>query len=52
MLAWTDAYDLTGNKVYLSMAEAIFADMASSWDKHLRWRNLVEQRPHIQERHR
>jgi predicted alpha-1,6-mannanase (GH76 family) len=31
-LAWVDAYDLTGNKVYLSMAESIFADMAASWD--------------------
>jgi predicted alpha-1,6-mannanase (GH76 family) len=32
VLAWVDAYDLTGNKVYLSMAESIFADMAASWD--------------------
>jgi predicted alpha-1,6-mannanase (GH76 family) len=32
LLAWVDAYDLTGDKVYLSMAESIFADMAASWD--------------------
>jgi predicted alpha-1,6-mannanase (GH76 family) len=31
-LAWIDAYDLTQNKTYLSMAESIFADMAGSWD--------------------
>jgi len=31
-LAWIDAYDLTRNKDYLSMAESIFADMAASWD--------------------
>jgi predicted alpha-1,6-mannanase (GH76 family) len=31
-LAWIDAYDLTGNKVYLSMAKLIFADMAGAWD--------------------
>ena len=32
VLAWVDAYDLTGSKLYLSMAESIFADMAASWD--------------------
>lgn len=31
-LAWIDAYDLTGNQQYLSMAESIFADMAGGWD--------------------
>jgi predicted alpha-1,6-mannanase (GH76 family) len=31
-LAWVDAYDLTGNTVYLSMAKSIFADMAGGWD--------------------
>jgi predicted alpha-1,6-mannanase (GH76 family) len=31
-LAWIDAYDLTRNRKYLSMAESIFADMAASWD--------------------
>lgn len=31
-LAWIDAYDLTGNQEYLSMAKAIFADMAKGWD--------------------
>ncbi len=31
-LAWIDAYDLTRNKNYLSMAESIFTDMANSWD--------------------
>jgi predicted alpha-1,6-mannanase (GH76 family) len=31
-LAWIDAYDLTRNREYLSMAESIFADMAASWD--------------------
>jgi len=31
-LAWIDAYDLTGNKQYLSMAETIFADMSGGWD--------------------
>jgi len=31
-LAWVDAYDLTGNKQYLSMAETIFSDMAGGWD--------------------
>jgi predicted alpha-1,6-mannanase (GH76 family) len=31
-LAWIDAYDLTGNQEYLSMAKAIFADMAGGWD--------------------
>ncbi|HXS14264.1 MAG TPA: glycoside hydrolase family 76 protein [Acidobacteriaceae bacterium] len=31
-LAWIDAYDLTGNKAYLSMAESIFAYMTGGWD--------------------
>jgi predicted alpha-1,6-mannanase (GH76 family) len=31
-LAWIDAYDLTGNKVYLVMAKSIFADLADEWD--------------------
>ena len=31
-LAWIDAYDLTRNKDYLTMAESIFANMAASWD--------------------
>ena len=31
-LAWIDAYDLTHDKNYLSMAESIFADMAGAWD--------------------
>lgn len=31
-LAWIDAYDLTQNAQYLSMAEVIFADMAGGWD--------------------
>ena len=31
-LAWIDAYDLTHNKVYLTMGESIFADMAGTWD--------------------
>jgi predicted alpha-1,6-mannanase (GH76 family) len=31
-LAWIDAYDLTGNQQYLSMAESIFADMTGGWD--------------------
>ncbi|UWZ85834.1 glycoside hydrolase family 76 protein [Occallatibacter riparius] len=31
-LAWIDAYDLTGNKQYLAMAESIFADMSRGWD--------------------
>lgn len=31
-LAWIDAYDLTRDQAYLSMAESIFADMAASWD--------------------
>ncbi len=31
-LAWVDAYDLTGNASYLSMAETIFAAMAGGWD--------------------
>jgi predicted alpha-1,6-mannanase (GH76 family) len=31
-LAWIDAYDLTRNEAYLSMAESIFADMAGAWD--------------------
>src|SRR5581483_2963135 len=31
-LAWADAYDLTGNKVYLSLAESIFEDMVGAWD--------------------
>jgi predicted alpha-1,6-mannanase (GH76 family) len=31
-LAWIDAYDLTRNKAYLSMAESIFGDMAAAWD--------------------
>jgi predicted alpha-1,6-mannanase (GH76 family) len=32
-LAWTDAYDLTGNKQYLVMAESIFANMSRGWDQ-------------------
>jgi predicted alpha-1,6-mannanase (GH76 family) len=31
-LAWIDAYDLTGNQRYLSMAGSIFTDMAGGWD--------------------
>ncbi len=31
-LAWIDAYDLTGNSQYLSMAETIFANMTNGWD--------------------
>jgi len=31
-LAWIDAYDLTGNRAYLTMAESIFADIESEWD--------------------
>jgi predicted alpha-1,6-mannanase (GH76 family) len=31
-LAWIAAYDLTRNRLYLSMAESIFTDMAASWD--------------------
>lgn len=31
-LAWIDAYDLTRNPQYLSMAESIFTDMANGWD--------------------
>jgi len=31
-LAWIKAYDLTGDKRYLSMSETIFADMQGGWD--------------------
>jgi len=31
-LAWIDAYDLTGNASYLTMAETIFANIATEWD--------------------
>jgi predicted alpha-1,6-mannanase (GH76 family) len=32
-LAWIDAYDLTGNTAYLSMAETIFSNIATNgWD--------------------
>ena len=31
-LAWIDAYDLTGTQAYLTMAESIFADIATEWD--------------------
>jgi predicted alpha-1,6-mannanase (GH76 family) len=31
-LAWVDAYDLTGDPRYLTMAESIFKDMAGGWD--------------------
>ncbi|QNI38720.1 glycoside hydrolase family 76 protein [Edaphobacter sp. 4G125] len=31
-LAWIDAYDLTHDARYLTMAESIFADMAGGWD--------------------
>jgi predicted alpha-1,6-mannanase (GH76 family) len=31
-LAWIDAYDLTANAQYLSMAETIFANMTNGWD--------------------
>jgi len=31
-LAWVDAYDLTGQQKYLTMAETIFADIAGEWD--------------------
>jgi predicted alpha-1,6-mannanase (GH76 family) len=30
-LAWVDAWDLTGDKAYLAMAESIFKDMAAAW---------------------
>lgn len=32
-LAWIDAYDLTHNAHYLSMAQSIFEDMAGGWDQ-------------------
>src|SRR5215469_15003171 len=31
-LAWIDAYDLTGNREYLQMAETIFTTMTGGWD--------------------
>ncbi len=31
-LAWIAAYDLTGTQSYLSMAETIFANIATEWD--------------------
>ena len=31
-LAWIDAYDLSGNAAYLTMAETIFANIAAEWD--------------------
>lgn len=31
-LAWIDAYDLTRNPQYLSMAQSVFADMSGGWD--------------------
>ncbi|MBO0744163.1 MAG: glycoside hydrolase family 76 protein, partial [Candidatus Dormibacteraeota bacterium] len=31
-LTWINAYDLTGDPRYLSMAKSIFADMAGGWD--------------------
>lgn len=31
-LAWIDAYDLTANPAYLSMAETTFAYMTTAWD--------------------
>ena len=31
-LAWIDAYDLTKTPSYLTMAQAIFADMTTQWD--------------------
>ena len=33
-LAWIDAYDLTQNPDYLSMASTIFDDMSKGWDDH------------------
>ena len=32
-LAWIDAYDLTKNPHYLTMAQSIFEDMAGGWDE-------------------
>jgi predicted alpha-1,6-mannanase (GH76 family) len=32
-LAWIDAYDLTGNPKYLSIAQSIFSDMSGGWDE-------------------
>lgn len=32
-LAWIDAYDLTQNTEYLTMARSIFADMSGGWDE-------------------
>lgn len=31
-LAWIQAYDVTGNAAYLSMAETIFTEMTGGWD--------------------
>jgi predicted alpha-1,6-mannanase (GH76 family) len=32
VLAWIDAFDLTGNKKYLDMAGVTFSDMCKGWD--------------------
>jgi predicted alpha-1,6-mannanase (GH76 family) len=32
-LAWIDAYDLTGDPQYLSIAESIFSDITTGWDE-------------------
>src|SRR5712691_9611632 len=33
-LTWIKAYDLTGERIYLAMAQTIFADMTTGWDDH------------------
>jgi predicted alpha-1,6-mannanase (GH76 family) len=45
-LAWVDAYDLTGKQAYLTMAETIFADIASEWDTTTCGGGVWWQKPH------
>ena len=52
VLAWLDAYDLTGNRVHFIDGGIYFRRYGRILGRYLRRRHLVEQRSYLQKRHR